>query len=168
MPSSVAVHDCAAKGWKRWVPELVVLAVAIAMLAYGPIHQPADYHRFADARMLLGIPKAADVLSSFGFLLVALWGALEWRNSPPRDAIRPGFALFLIALALAAAGSGYYHLAPDNTRLVWDRLPIALACAGLLTAAHAETQPQRHPRALPEALTLVGVASVARPWTRGR
>jgi len=38
---------------------------------------------------------------------------------------------------LTAAGSGDYHLTPDDARLVWDRLPIALGCAGLLAAVRA-------------------------------
>ena len=37
-------------------------------------------------------------------------------------------------MILTAFGSAWYHLAPTNARLVWDRLPIALACAGLLAA----------------------------------
>lgn len=44
----------------------------------------------------------------------------------------------MVALVLTAMGSSYYHLAPDNARLVWDRLPIALACAGLLVGVRAE------------------------------
>jgi hypothetical protein len=35
-------------------------------------------------------------------------------------------------------GSAYYHAAPDNPRLVWDRLPMTLGFAGLVSAAIAE------------------------------
>jgi hypothetical protein len=48
--------------------------------------------------------------------------------------------MFMVALALTAAGSSLYHLAPDSARLVWDPLPIALACAGLLAGVRAETR----------------------------
>ena len=48
------------------------------------------------------------------------------------------YALFLIGLILTAFGSAYYHWLPDNARLVWDRLPIALVCAGLLAAVWAQ------------------------------
>ncbi|MBK9028682.1 MAG: hypothetical protein IPN98_12945 [Propionivibrio sp.] len=41
-----------------------------------------------------------------------------------------GYRLFLMGLLLTAIGSSYYHLDPDNARLVWDRLPIALAGGG--------------------------------------
>jgi len=67
------------------------------------------------------------------------------RLRPNRDhaALRHGwcgYELFLVGLLLTRVGSGYYHLAPDNERLVWDRLPIALAAAGLLAGVKAETR----------------------------
>ena len=51
---------------------------------------------------------------------------------------RHGYRLFLVGWLITAAGSALYHVAPDNARLVWDRIPIALACAGLLAAVRAE------------------------------
>jgi len=32
-----------------------------------------------------------------------------------------------VGLRLTAVGSAYHHLAPDNQRLSWDRLPMTLA-----------------------------------------
>ncbi len=90
------------------------------------------------------MPHAGDVLSNLGFALVALWGMLRlWpqRSHHALQAGRHGYALFLLGLLLTALGSSYYHLAPDNARLVWDRLPIAWATAGLLAAVRAETRP---------------------------
>ncbi|MGB7180646.1 MAG: hypothetical protein WBD51_01845, partial [Burkholderiaceae bacterium] len=40
-----------------------------------------------------------------------------------------------------AAGSAWYHLAPDNFRLIFDRLPIALDCASLLAAVRSDNVP---------------------------
>jgi hypothetical protein len=124
------------------LPALIVLGAALAMLVYGPITQPDNYHDFADQRSWLGIPNAADVLSNLGFALIGLYGMhLVWqqRDNPALSQGRPGYALFFAALLLTAFGSGWYHLVPDNARLVWDRLPIALACAGLLAAVWRET-----------------------------
>jgi len=39
---------------------------------------------------------------------------------------------------LTSFGSAWYHLAPDSSRLVWDRLPMTLGFAGLVSAALAE------------------------------
>src|SRR5471030_1580202 len=112
------------------------------MLLHGPIAQLDHYHEFADTRTLFGLPNAADVLSNAGFALVGLWGfvALRGRRHHPTLKVAwPGYRVFLAAIILTAFDSSFYHLAPDNDRLLWDRLPIALACAGLLAAVHAET-----------------------------
>ena len=112
------------------------------MIVHGPIAQTANYHAFADNTDFLGLPNARDVLSNLGFAIIGLWGIVRlWpRRSHPAIARGwPGYALFLSGLTLTALGSGYYHLAPDNGRLFWDRLPIALACAGLLAGVWAQT-----------------------------
>jgi len=128
---------------RRLLPTLLTCCAALALLLYGPIVQPLHYHEFADTRALLGLPNAADVLSNAGFAVVGAWGLVAlWpaRHHPALAAGWPGYVLFLIALILTAAGSSYYHLAPDDARLAVDRLPIALACAGLLAAVRAETR----------------------------
>lgn len=148
---------------RRWLPTGVVLLVAAAILFHGPIAQTANYHDFADRRVWLGIPNAADVLSNLAFALVGLWGIAVLHGSRRESRFAPGwpgYALFLGALILTAAGSGWYHLAPDNHRLVWDRIPIALACAGLLAAVRAETRDPRQPTWIPMALAVAAVASV--------
>jgi hypothetical protein len=126
------------------LPLLVTISIGILLLLHGPIAQPAHYHEFADHSVFAGIPHAADVLSNIGFFVIAVWGWMRlWpmREHAALSAGWTGYGLFLIGLLLTAFGSSFYHLAPDNARLVWDRLPIALACAGLLAAVRAETVP---------------------------
>lgn len=36
-----------------------------------------------------------------------------------------GWTCFYIGVAAVAFGSGYYHLKPNDSRLVWDRLPVS-------------------------------------------
>lgn len=145
----------------RWLPEALIIVAATTMVALGPIPQLADYHHFADTRALLGVPNGADVLSNAGFAVVGLWALLAIRGRHRLLASSwPGYVLFLAAVTLTAIGSAWYHLAPDNARLMWDRLPIALACAGLLAAVHAETHAPRHPRAIAVGLAVFAIASV--------
>ncbi|HEX8955197.1 MAG TPA: hypothetical protein VF798_02930 [Burkholderiaceae bacterium] len=130
----------------RQLPAVLTLILIAALWIHGPIAQFADYHQFADQGSVLGMPHAADVLSNGGFALVAVWGL--WKLQPlfcgkGWQPGRYGYGLFLAGLLLTTAGSGYYHLAPDNARLVWDRLPVALTCAGLLAATRAKYHP--HP-----------------------
>ncbi len=149
----------------RHLAGAVLLLAVAALLLHGPIAQLADYHHFADQRSGFGLAHAADVLSNLGFALVGCHGlALLWRarGAGAAGAGAAGYALFFGALLLTAAGSSWYHLAPDNARLVWDRLPIALACAGLLAAVWRETVGGG--RWLVAAAALAAVASVA--WWR--
>lgn len=149
----------------RNLPPWLLLAAIIAMLAHGPIAQPLHYHQFADDGALLGLPNAANVGSNLGFFLLGLWGWLGLRAHANHPALRegwPGYALMLLGLMGVGLGSGFYHLAPDNARLVWDRLPIALVCAGLLAAVRAETSATpSNVRATTCLLALCAVASVA-------
>lgn len=146
-------------------PVLIVLVAMLVMLRHGPIAQLANYHDFSDQRGWLGIPNAADVLSNLGFALVGLYGmALLWRQRGNALLVLggSGYAMFFSALFLTAFGSGWYHLAPDNASLVWDRLPIALACAGLVAAVWRETASA--PRWITAAMAILAVLSVA--WWR--
>lgn len=124
------------------LPPLLVLALCAILALYGAVPQLSNYHAFADTGSTFGMRHAGNVLSNAGFALVALWGlARLWpqRRHTALQAGWPGYLLFLTALLLTAAGSSFYHAAPDDFRLVWDRLPIAQACAGLLAAVRAET-----------------------------
>jgi predicted membrane channel-forming protein YqfA (hemolysin III family) len=125
------------------LPLLITIAAILIMLLYGPIAQLPHYHDFADRRAFFGVPNAADVLSNLGFFIAGTWGLVWLWPAHRRQSLSitswAGYRLFLIALVLTAIGSGFYHLAPDNARLIWDRLPIALACAGLLAAVRADT-----------------------------
>ena len=137
---------------------LLLFILASAMLLHGEIPQLAHYHEFADRRTLFGIANFADVLSNFGFALCSLWGVLrlgsDWRRLPA------GYLVFIISVFFTALGSGYYHLSPNDQTLVWDRLPIAIACAGLMAGAWQDFSPQRRQWPLLLALSLFGTASV--------
>lgn len=131
--------DC---GWRAGLLLAFAVAMPIALALLPPFAQPQDYHRFADARALFGVPNFLDVVSNLAFLAVAVTGLVA--------VLRPGrvgfidrtehlpYALFFLALAATAFGSVWYHLAPDNARLFWDRLPIAICFAALLSAVIAE------------------------------
>lgn len=146
----------------RTLPLLLVLLACGLMLASGTIRQPPSYDRFADQSAFLGIPHSGDVLSNLGFAVVGLWGLLRLYPHRAHAALVrgwPGYRLLLVSMILIALGSAYYHWAPDNARIVWDRLPIAMACAGLLSAVWAETQPRARDHTA--VLALLAAAGVA-------
>ncbi|MGE5469041.1 MAG: alkaline phytoceramidase [Ignavibacteria bacterium] len=145
------------------LPTAVTGVLIAGALIHGPIAQLPHYHDFADQTTRFGILHFYDVASNLGFLLVALWGYASLgrhRAGPDLANGWGGYRLFLLGLLLTGVGSSYYHLAPDNARLVWDRLPIALACGGLLAGVWGDTQ-GRDSRQVAAALALVAVCSVA-------
>jgi hypothetical protein len=118
----------------------VVLAIIALLLP--PIPQPLAYHHFADQRSFLSIPNFGDVISNLPFALVGLCGLIFLRKprpekfSDPRE--RSLYLVMFAGLILTAFGSAYYHLAPGNARLVWDRIPIMMVFMALLAAVIAE------------------------------
>jgi hypothetical protein len=98
--------------------------VGIAALFIGRIIQDQRYHDFADQRTLLGIPNFWNVVSNLPFAVVGLWGLRAFRDLPSR--------VLFTGIFLVAFGSAWYHLAPDDARLVWDRLPMTIAFMSLL------------------------------------
>ncbi|MDP2822300.1 MAG: hypothetical protein Q8O52_06430 [Sulfuritalea sp.] len=147
----------------RHLPLLVTVMLAGAALFHGPIHQPDGYHDFADQALRFGVPHFCDVSSNLGFALAAFWGWVKLSPARAHSDLRHGWAgyrLFLVGLFLTALGSSWYHLAPDNASLVWDRLPIALACGGLLAGVLGDVGRQDCGK-LAAWLALAAVASVA-------
>lgn len=121
-------------------PEIIALLLTLAFIAIGmfapAINQSSAYHQFADTRMLLGIPRALDVMSNAAFFVAAVYG-LRIMSSCRRQHTKVfvwSVYVFFIGVMLTAFGSGYYHLVPDSERLVWDRLPMTLAFAGVCGA----------------------------------
>ena len=63
-------------------------------------------------------------------------------------------------MVLTAGGSAYYHLAPDNETLFWDRLPMTISFMALVAAQIAERISLRAGVILLAPMLLVGVGSV--------
>ncbi|MEO6119748.1 MAG: hypothetical protein ABIP12_03585 [Terriglobales bacterium] len=147
------------------VATLIALAIVMALaLAFSPrIPQPQEYHRFADQRALIGIANALNVLSNLAFLAVGaagIWFVASRRGVYLDPIERLPYLIFFIGVALTCFGSGYYHLAPDNARLVWDRLPMTIGFTALFAAILGERVDQRFAlRALP-LFMLAGLGSV--------
>ena len=121
---------------------LVLVAIAIiGVLGFvPPIAQNSAYHAFCDTRALLLVPNALNVFSNLPFFVIGVAGLL-WLSRRPeslgRDLV-PSYAVFFAGLAATAFGSAYYHWAPTDETLFWDRLPIAVAFMGLFTGVLAE------------------------------
>jgi hypothetical protein len=123
---------------------LLTLAAAAAGFAFvPPVPQWPEYHDFADRRAWLGLRNGLDVASNALFTLVGLAGLqrlLATRRRPvlldPRE--RWPWLVFFLALVLLGPASAYYHLAPDNARLFWDRQAMSAVFMAWLAVQLAE------------------------------
>jgi hypothetical protein len=146
-----------------------VFVVAFTLLAFAAafllpaMPQPAEYHDFADKRSALGIDNFLDVATNGAFLLAGLAGlfvVFSGRACFEFPSERWPYAVFFVGILLTAAGSAWYHLAPDNETLFWDRLPMTIAFMGLLSSQVVERISARAGILLLGPMLLVGMGSV--------
>ncbi len=148
-----------------WSFFALAAVVGIAALLFPRTPQPLSYHQFADTRSWLGIPNFGDVASNILFLAAGLCGLVFLCRKSNRERFIearerwPYFLLFL-GLLLTACGSAYYHLSPDNARLVWDRVPMTAVFMPLVAALIAERVSVSIGLWLLPVFTAVGIASV--------
>ena len=154
--------------WKYLILFGVVAGMAAAMFLIRPIPQSETYHLFADTRSFGIIPNALNVFSNLFFLIVGVVGMrLVLRDrSLDRSALfvdpaeKWPYLVFFLGVALTTFGSGYYHAAPDDARLVWDRLPMTLGFMSLLAATIGERIGVKIGLRLLPLLLILGIASV--------
>jgi hypothetical protein len=130
----------------------LLIAAAIALIASAfflfvpPLAQDETYHLFADARAILGIANFWNVAFNLPFAVVGILGLWRLRSAADR--------VLFSGVVLTFFGSAYYHLAPGDGRLVWDRLPMTLVFMSLLACVLSEDH------RLLALLVACGVASV--------
>jgi hypothetical protein len=121
---------------RRLVIAGLALLVGAALYCLPTLSQDNAYHHFADQRTFFGIPHFANVVSNLPFVLVGALGIVVSLRGPVGetfaiDSEREPYLLLFLAIGLSGFGSMYYHLDPTNERLVWDRLPMAVAFMAL-------------------------------------
>ena len=130
-----------------------------ATFSLEPIAQDQTYHAFADRRALFGVSNFFDVASNIPFILVGIAG-LRFCARSPVGPFRAAWITLFAGVALVSVGSAYYHWAPDDRTLVWDRLPMTIGFMGLFAAILGESLGEKIGKRLLIPLILVGLSSV--------
>ncbi|CAL9230011.1 unnamed protein product [Arabidopsis halleri] len=96
------------------------------------------HHIFADKRNFMGVPNTLNVMTNFPFLIIGVLGFVlciggSFFNISLKGEIW-GWTLFYAGIASLAFGSAFYHLKPDDNRIVWDTLPILIAYSSLFSS----------------------------------
>jgi hypothetical protein len=153
----------------RLLPILSLGVAAVILLCLLPaLPQPLAYHDFADQRTLLGVPHLLNVISNVPFVVIGVLGLCFLVR---KDVVRPDgpfrtpaerwpFVLLFLSVLLTGFGSAWYHLHPDNDRLVWDRLPMSVAFMSLFAAVLAERLDVKLGTRLLVPLVLLGIGTV--------
>jgi Ceramidase len=103
-----------------WITALTTVAVFVFMK---PISQDPTYHHFANDHLVFGITNFWNVISNVGFIVTGLLGINFIRKYKLSN---PIIWMLFGGVLLTGIGSAYYHFAPNNTTLVWDRLPMTI------------------------------------------
>ena len=146
-----------------WLVLVAAIFVVVAFYISAPVPQDPAYHAFADDRILFGIPNFLNVISNLPLLFFGVWGmsyVLRHGDNNCMPRMRSAYLVFFAGVLLSALGSGYYHIAPDNETLIWDRLPMTIAFAGLFAVILGEFVSVLAARRLLIPLLFAGAASV--------
>ena len=140
-----------------------LLAIAV-VLFMPPIPQDPAYHDFVDQRTLHGIPNFWNVVSNVPLVVTGLFGLLLLIGRQPvaggLPELRSAYLVFFTGVLLTGIGSAFYHLAPSNAALVWDRLPMTLAFMAFFSMIVGEYLSPGVGRALLWPLLVVGILSI--------
>ena len=141
----------------------VLISTAIAavigiFLFVDPILQSEEYHNFSDARTYFSIPNFWNVISNIPFLIVGVFGLIHWKYIKGANGMH---IVMFAGIVIMSGGSAYYHWAPDNDTLVWDRLPMTIVFMSLFSIVITEFISPRAGKLLFIPLILIGLLSIA-------
>jgi hypothetical protein len=125
----------------------------LGLMLLPPIPQSQMYHRFADQRTLFGIPNFWCVVSNLPFILVGALGLWKVR-------IGLSASIFFLGVFLTGFTSSYYHWAPSDWGLFWDRLPMTFAFMAILANVIEERIDERVGKLLLWPLVALGILSL--------
>ncbi|KAI9118423.1 hypothetical protein K1719_010755 [Acacia pycnantha] len=134
--------------WKRTRIWAGMVFGCIVFLFFTPkIPRSPYHHHFLDMRNLLGVPSTLNVITNFPFLVVGVLGLVFTLEGGVFNISSQGeafaWALYYAGIVGIAFGSAYYHLKPDNSRVLWDTLPMMVAYAFLFSCLVIERIGQR-------------------------
>lgn len=143
---------------KRILLMAVGVIVTLVLFSNGPLPQDANYHFFADKDAVAGISNFWNVISNLPFLVVGVIAVWRIPKLAEREC-RSAYIVLSVAIFLVGLGTAFYHYAPSNESLLWDRLPMTVAFMALFAMILTERVLQRHRKSLLWFLVSCGIAA---------
>jgi len=148
---------------------LIAAITLIVVVGLDRIPQNPEYHDFSDSIGYFWLPNALNVLSNIPFVVVGTYG-LVWLFQNRANSLsivksnEIAYWIFFGGTTLVGLGSGYYHIAPNNETLVWDRLPMTVAFMAFYAIILCEFVSEKWFRLVVFPLLFFGVLSVFYWW----
>ncbi len=112
----------------------IIIAIAIIGVFFlDPIQQDPKYHNFADQIYFFSISNFWNVVSNLPFVFIGIAGLFQSQTQIKSEELKSNYTWFFIGIILTGFGSGYYHYNPNNSTLIWDRLPMTIAFMSFLS-----------------------------------
>ena len=145
--------------WRFIILSLIASGSILAIMFIPVIPQDPSYHKFADDRAFWNIPNVFNVVSNIPLFIVGLFGLIFCVKHPATAGIW-SWRIFFGAVIFISAGSAYYHWAPNNWTLFWDRLPLVIGFMALFVSLLSEFIHPRLEVILLIPMCMLGIASV--------
>ncbi|MBC7991965.1 MAG: hypothetical protein H7Z15_01805 [Rhizobacter sp.] len=138
----------------------MTLAIAMGLLAWGPILPQSDAHQFADMRSLFGLANGVNAAFCLPMLAAGVWGWRAVRRSPWPDSLQTPWRWCFACITATAGSAVAYHLAPGDRTYLVAQAAVAgsfslLLCSFLAERVHAGFGSHR------ACATALGVAALA-------
>jgi Ceramidase len=111
----------------------ISIIAVLAIFFVKPILQSQEYHYFADQLTFFFIPNFWNVISNLPFVIIGSIGIFTALNSFKNNPLKHNFVWFFVGIFLTGFGSAYYHYNPNDTTLIWDRLPMTISFMSFLS-----------------------------------
>ncbi|MBC7956007.1 MAG: hypothetical protein H7Y33_09085 [Cytophagales bacterium] len=139
----------------------MTLAIAMGLLAWGPVLLHPGAHHHADTRSLAGVANGINVAFCLPMLLAGMWGWRALGRSTWPAALQTPWRWCFVCVAASAGLAAAYHLAPGNAGYLAAQATAAGAFTLLLCGFLAErVDPRFGSRtACAAALSVAGMAA---------
>jgi len=148
---------------KYYLLSALFVCAVVVMMIVPAIPQSESYHNFADKRTIFGLANCWDILSNIPFVFVGIAGLIftikKMLHDNDRTVYLP-YAIFFAGVFLTGFGSGYYHIEPTTSTLVWDRLPMTISFMAFFSAIISERINKKLGSRLLVPLLIIGVVSI--------
>ncbi|MCL9804172.1 ceramidase [Flavobacterium amniphilum] len=147
---------------KQQLVVLYAVSIIAVMAAFflKPITQDQNYHQFSDSVTLFSVPNFWNVISNVPFIIIGILGLVKI-VSIKDFSLKTNYIWFFTGILLTGFGSGYYHYNPDNTTLIWDRLPMTISFMSFLSVIIGEFINASAGKRLLYPMLITGLLSIA-------